>query len=203
MPVEGPTRGRAPASDPRRGYRLGGPDEELLMVKYQRGDRAAFQELVHRHHTAVFNFVLRLSLAPERAEAVTQEVFEAMVQRASSYANDAPFAPWLYRIARETCLAGMPPQPPLAGPPSSTAPKTDAATRPEAPLADLITAALADMGSELREVFLLRDICGLTLAQIAEVIGEAPLVAKARLREALERLQRAIASRDEYQRQLR
>ena len=34
--------------------------DEVLMMRFQTGDRAAFASLVKRHKTAIYNFILRL-----------------------------------------------------------------------------------------------------------------------------------------------
>ena len=42
----------------------GDATDEMLMVRYQRGERAAFAELLRRHNRPVYNFVRRLLGAP-------------------------------------------------------------------------------------------------------------------------------------------
>ena len=53
----------------------GDASDEVLMVRYQRGDREAFAMLVKRYNKPVYNFVLRQLKAPALCEDVTQEVF--------------------------------------------------------------------------------------------------------------------------------
>src|SRR5690349_15215210 len=82
----------------------GDASDETLMVRYQRGDRGAFTELVRRHHRPLYNFVLRQLRQPTVAEEVTQEVFLRVVQKASEFKHEARFSTWTYAIARNLCV---------------------------------------------------------------------------------------------------
>ena len=74
------------------------------MLRYQRGDRSAFAELVRRHKTPLYNFVLRLLRSPSAAEDVTQETFLRVVQRAAEFKHEARFSTWLYTIGRNLSI---------------------------------------------------------------------------------------------------
>jgi RNA polymerase sigma-70 factor (ECF subfamily) len=53
--------------------------DERLMLRFQAGDARAFEELVHRHRTPVFTFLLRLTGDRGRAEDLCQEAFLMVV----------------------------------------------------------------------------------------------------------------------------
>src|SRR5947207_13787209 len=74
------------------------------MLRYQRGDRRAFAELVRRHKTPLYNFVLRYLRSASAAEDITQEAFLRVVQRASEFKHEARFTTWLFTIARNLCV---------------------------------------------------------------------------------------------------
>src|SRR4026209_1055976 len=78
--------------------------DEALMLRYQRGDRAAFAELGSRHQRALYNLVLRHLRSRAIAEEVTQEAFLRVVQRAAEFKHEARFTTWLYTIARNLCV---------------------------------------------------------------------------------------------------
>ncbi|HEX2671968.1 MAG TPA: sigma-70 family RNA polymerase sigma factor, partial [Polyangiaceae bacterium] len=78
--------------------------DEILMVRYQRGERKAFVELVRRHNRPIYNFVLRQLRVPSVAEDVTQDVFMRLVQNAAEFKHEARFLTWLYTIARNLCI---------------------------------------------------------------------------------------------------
>ena len=82
----------------------GDATDEMLMVRYQRGERKAFVELVRRHNRSIYNFVLRQLRVPSVAEDVTQDVFMRLVQNAAEFKHEARFLTWLYTIARNLCI---------------------------------------------------------------------------------------------------
>src|SRR5512146_3089289 len=82
----------------------GDATDEMLMVRYQRGAREAFADLVRRHKTPVYNFVLRYVRSGNTAEDVTQDVFLRVVQNAAEFKHEARFSTWLYTIARNLCI---------------------------------------------------------------------------------------------------
>ena len=98
----------------------GDASDEVLMVRYQRGDREAFALLVKRYNKQVYNFVLRQLRAPALCEDVTQEVFMRLVQNAAEFKHEARFSTWLYAIARNLCIDQLrrlaAPPPPFARP---------------------------------------------------------------------------------------
>lgn len=82
----------------------GDATDEMLMVRYQRGDREAFAELVRRYKTPIYNFSIRQLRQPNAAEDVTQDVFLRVVQNAAEFKHEARFSTWLYTIARNLCI---------------------------------------------------------------------------------------------------
>src|SRR5215467_2023484 len=78
--------------------------DEVLMVRFQRGDRTAFTMLVRRHQTALFNFALRQLRVQSVAEDVVQEAFVRVVQNATEFKHEARFSTWVYTITRNLCI---------------------------------------------------------------------------------------------------
>ncbi|MFO0570828.1 MAG: RNA polymerase sigma factor [Polyangiaceae bacterium] len=196
--------------------------DEMLMVRYQRGDREAFAELVRRHKTPIYNFVLRHVRQGNTAEDVTQDVFLRVVQNASEFKHEARFSTWLYTIARNLCVDHLRKQthrrhPSLDQPVSSSEdnrPLIDsvADAHPRASVersavsgevAGRIVAAVDALPEDQREVFLLREIANLPFKEIAEITGVGENTVKSRMRYALDRLQDALSEFEEYARALR
>ncbi len=196
--------------------------DEMLMVRYQRGDREAFAELVRRYQRAVYNFVMRQLRHPGTAEDVTQEVFVRVVQNAAEFKHEARFTTWLYTIARNLCIdhlrklshrrhpsldqpaAGASEGRPLGENIADVHPSTDveraaAASEVQA----CIVRAVESLPEEQREVFLLREVANLPFKEIAEVTGAGENTVKSRMRYALDRLQAALSEFEEYARALR
>ncbi len=79
------------------------PDAEL-MLRAQRGDRQAFEELFRRHASAMVRFAARYVGDEARAEELAQEIFLRLHRSLPRYAPTARFKTFLYRIAANHCL---------------------------------------------------------------------------------------------------
>ena len=78
--------------------------DEVLMLRFQSGDRSAFAALVRKHKTPIYNFVLRLVRTPSVAEDLVQDVFVKIVQSAVDFKHESKFSTWAYAIARNICI---------------------------------------------------------------------------------------------------
>lgn len=197
--------------------------DEMLMVRYQRGDRDAFAELVSRYQTPIFNFSLRHLRQPAVAEDVTQEVFLRLVQSAAEFKHEARFSTWLYTIARNLCVDHARKQsyrrhPSLDEPMGSdeSGGRTLADKLPDShprasaergavssEVATRIVQAVEALPEDQREVFLLRQLGNLPFKDIADITGVGENTVKSRMRYALDRLQQALSEFEEYARALR
>ncbi|MEO5766908.1 MAG: RNA polymerase sigma factor [Polyangia bacterium] len=77
--------------------------DESLMAAYQRGDVAAFEELVTRHERPLWAFLRRFVGDAATAEDLLQEVFLRVVRASSEWKSEAKFSTWLFTIARNLC----------------------------------------------------------------------------------------------------
>ncbi|MDT8427205.1 MAG: sigma-70 family RNA polymerase sigma factor [Pseudomonadales bacterium] len=75
-----------------------GVEEELIAAALQ-GSAAAWEQLVRRHESRVYNFALRLTGNPADARDLMQEVFLGMFRNLHNFRGDAQFSSWLFRIA--------------------------------------------------------------------------------------------------------
>lgn len=200
----------------------GEASDEMLMVRYQRGDRQAFATLVGRYKRPIFNFVLRYLRDPALAEDVTQDTFMRVVQKASEFKHEARFSTWLYTIARNLCIDNFRKQalrrhasldqprgnregaPPLLDSIADQHPKAGAERSAIAGEVGLtIVRAVDALPDEQREVFLLREIANLPFKDIALITEVPENTVKSRMRYALERLREALSEFEEYARALR
>ncbi|AKQ65322.1 RNA polymerase sigma-70 factor, ECF subfamily [Myxococcus hansupus] len=191
-----------------------GPEtsDERLMLAFQAGEPRAFEALVRKHRTPVFNFILRFTGHRARAEDVLQETWLKVVRNAGEYTPKAKFTTWLYTIARNLCVDSArkesyrqassldAPSPGSerdeARPLGDGLP--DAGASPErgaynARLRPMLERALAALPEEQREVFTLREYSGIPFKDIAEVTGVSENTVKSRMRYALEGLRRRLA----------
>ncbi len=198
--------------------------DEVLMMRFQSGDRTAFGSLVTKHKKPIFNFVLRLVRSPSAAEDLVQDVFVKVVQSAVDFKHESKFSTWAYTIARNICIDHLRKMA-LRQHPSLDQPRGDAGggegptlldrtadTRPGAAvertvigaeLGQRIARCVEALPQEQREVFLLREIADLPFKDIAGITGVPENTVKSRMRYALERLQEGLAEYEDYARALR
>src|SRR5579864_6330192 len=79
------------------------PDPALLRSA-QRGDEAAFGQLVRAYQTPVFNYVLRLTGDRANAEDLTQEVFLRVYQALPRFSLRCKFTTWLFQVTKNRVL---------------------------------------------------------------------------------------------------
>src|SRR6266699_6762770 len=73
--------------------------DEALMLEFQGGSRAAFEELFARYHKPLYGFFGRRLNNPERAEDLAQETFLAVIRATARYEPRALVRTYLYGIA--------------------------------------------------------------------------------------------------------
>lgn len=73
------------------------PDVQL-MLRFQKGEQAAFDELVERNVPKVHALIYRFLGGTEQVEDITQEAFLRIFRTARRYQPSAKFSTWLYRI---------------------------------------------------------------------------------------------------------
>jgi RNA polymerase sigma-70 factor (ECF subfamily) len=185
--------------------------DEALMAAYQKGDVAAFAELVARHEKRLWNFVRRFVADSATAEDLLQEVFLRIVKSAAEWQASAKFSTWLYTIARNLCTdnarrgalrkADSLDQTPGPSRDDSGPHRIDkvAGTEPNAEkaamnreIADRVDRAVAELPLEQREVFLMREVMDMSFAEIAAATRASEPTVKSRMRYALERLRAAL-----------
>ncbi len=168
--------------------------ESRLLESARKGDRAALTALLERHQQRVFGFGVKMCGDSEDAKDVAQDTLLTMARTMKDFRGEASLSTWLYTVARSFCIKkrrrtkGAPAfHEPLdrvhhdiSGEPSST---------PEQALLgrearETVAAALDELEPEAREVVVLRDIEGLTAAEVAEVTGVSVAAVKSRLHRA-------------------
>jgi RNA polymerase sigma-70 factor (ECF subfamily) len=73
--------------------------EAEWVARAQRGDTAAFRELVERHRDRIYGLVLRMVRSADDAEEVAQDAFVRAWRALPRFRGEAAFATWLHRIA--------------------------------------------------------------------------------------------------------
>ena len=182
------------------------------MARYQKGEVAAFAELVSRHEKRLWNFVRRFVADSATAEDLLQEVFLRVVRSAGEWQPSAKFSTWLFTIARNLCTdnarrgafrrADSLDQTPVPSRDESGPHRIDKVAAPDGnaekaaldrEIATRVDHAVGDLPVEQREVFLMREVMDMSFAEIAAATGASEPTVKSRMRYALERLRDALA----------
>ena len=142
-------------------------------------------------------------LAGNEADALdaTQEALIAIARGIRRFDGRAAFSTWAYRVATNACLDELRRRRrrPLPGLPddglgdhaefgAATAPGIDALPERLA-----IDAALAELPEEFRAPVVLRDLCDLDYAEIADVLGIPPGTVRSRIARGRRQLARLLA----------
>lgn len=195
------------------------PEAELL-ARCRRGDAAAWDELFDRHYAAAGRFVFQLApdFAREDVEEICQEVFLSVIKNLDSFHGESQFQTWLFRIAankgrdyRErqhaakrgggqtpVSLHAEDPETGLVMDPPSHAPAPDAELL-NAEKAELVRAALDQLGGPCREIIELRYFGDLSYDELSRALKLNPKTVSSRLSKCLDRLEeiaRRVFSRE-------
>lgn len=79
------------------------PDGALARIVLD-GDQSAFELLVRRYHTPLFNFVCHFLGDYDLACDVLQQVFLRFYTSLPKLATNEPFKAWLFQVARNCCV---------------------------------------------------------------------------------------------------
>jgi RNA polymerase sigma-70 factor (ECF subfamily) len=173
------------------------PQPDLgVLRKAQRGDERAFSIIVRTYEQPVYNYILRLTGDRPLAEDLTQEVFLRVYQGLPGFSLRSRFTTWLFQVAknrvldefralerRPRALVTLEDIPPLV--------VVDApAERSET--IDSVWRAVEALNPDLKMALLLRDVVGLSYAEIAEALEITLATVKWRIYKAREEVQLAL-----------
>ncbi|MGV9359243.1 RNA polymerase sigma factor [Amycolatopsis sp. NPDC003731] len=169
---------------------------ELLVVRCQLGERAAFHDLVRRWHGPLWRYVRGMVGSSHVADDLAQEAWVSVVRGLPRLQEPDRFAPWLFTIARRTVTDHLRR---AYGAPRTAEAEPDEATADDG-LGDVLTALEVEAGlSGLppleREVLILFHLEDLPLAGCAEVLGVPPGTVKSRLHRARRMLREALVEK--------
>lgn len=161
-----------------------------LAARAGRGDRQAFTALVRRHQDGVFRFLLRMTGSRDEAMDLTQDTFMKAWQALPQWQPQAQFRTWLLQIARNGALDALRRRGVVAFEVlDEDAVIADHGPTPEERLHTRqrfgqLEQALRRLVPEHREVLLLREVEGLSYAQIAATLRIEEGTVKSRIARA-------------------
>jgi len=175
------------------------PSDEELVAAFQSGDIAAFDVLVQRWDRRIQGLIFRLIGHHDEARDLSQEAFLKAYRALGTFKSESRFSSWLYQIAlnatrdrlrrrrrrTDVSLEEM----------EDGAPESLRDGRPSAldlvessDLSRLVSAAMATLPDEQREVVILKEYEGLTFPEIAETLDLPLSTVKTRLYRGLGQL---------------
>jgi len=182
--------------------------DENLMLRFGRGEAAAFEFLYRRHESRVFRYLQRNVKNEATANDLMQEVWFAVVRGAADYRPTAKFTTWLFTIAHNRMVDMIRANHRLqsldagddADPEASSALERLADSPKLEPLAQVqsldesaaLLSAVARLPAEQRSAFLLQAEGNLSVEEIAEATGSSFETVKSRLRYARAKLRQLL-----------
>jgi RNA polymerase sigma-70 factor (ECF subfamily) len=169
-------------------------DEELVR-RAQSNDDRAFGELVGRYETKVYSLGMKMLRNPEDAEDVLQDTFLRAYRGLKSFQGNSTFSTWIYRITANSALMRLRkkqlPTVSIEDADEREAPINIADWAP-GPVEQLLNRetreamedAIGALPAEFRQVFVLRDVEGMSNAEVAEVLDLSVAAVKSRLHRA-------------------
>ncbi len=175
--------------------------EHDLIAAVRRGDDRAFEVLYSRYHRRIVSYINGMVGDHARAEDIAQDVFISVLRRLR--ANDRPivFKPWLYEVAKNACIdefrrARRAREVPLqrdddliGGNPRlvARAPTPETEIESKQKLIDL-RGAFRGLSESHHKVIVMRELEGLSYAQIGDELGMSQAVVESTLFRARRRL---------------
>jgi RNA polymerase sigma factor (sigma-70 family) len=172
--------------------------DELLAIRCQLGEPAAFDALVARWHEPLWKYVRRLTDGDEAAADTVQDVWLRVLRGLPRLRDPARLRAWLFGIARRAVIDRVrqryaAPEPVPVEDVDLVAPDAgDGLVEDRAEELALMHEALAGMPFTEREVLVLFYLHELSLGQLAEVLAVPVGTVKSRLFRARRMLRRAL-----------
>lgn len=181
----------------------GGLPDEQIVARVLEGETLLFEILMRRHNQRVYRAARAILRSDDEAEDVMQETYVNAYTHLAQFDGRAKFATWLTKIAVYEALARARRRgryqslddnsvDTLMPAPSAPDPERQAFGRE---LGALIESAVDALGDGHREVFMLRQIEGLSTAETAQALGVTEDVVKTRFSRARAALQKDLLDR--------
>jgi RNA polymerase sigma-70 factor (ECF subfamily) len=162
--------------------------DEALVAAARAGDQHALAELLERWYPAVRSYLTWRSGDPELAADLTQDALLRAAERIGQLARDDAFVGWLYHIARNSLadatrrqrhilsldwLLEQPAGEHLLADLASSITQWDED--------ELIAQTFGRLSDQARDILYLHDVVGLTVKDIARIVGMTPMAVYQRL----------------------
>lgn len=182
-----------------------GPSDLILVWRLRRHDRDACQDLILRHHAAVYGWLRHLGADGPLAEDLTQETYARAWARIDSLRDARSLRSWLLTIARNEYLQRARVKRPFevgfeaaAAMAASDAPADDTLVRTERDVR--LRRAVSRLDGVLSEAVILHYFQDLSLREVGAVLGVPSGTVKSRLNRALTTLRDLLNKEEAHDR---
>ena len=157
--------------------------EQELVSRAKQGDQDAFSKLVEANQNKIYTLALRMTGNPEDGADLAQEAFLRAWRSLPSFQGDSSFSTWLYRLASNLCIDFLRREkrrraaavtvsldgeeeesPPYEVPDHRFTPESELERKE---LRAAVSRGLLKLSDEHRQVLVLRELEGLSYAEIA------------------------------------
>ena len=169
-----------------------------LVAKIKKQDDAAFQEMMARYTQKVYNLAMRLTRNIEDTEEVLQDVFVTVYKKIHSFEGKSQFSSWLYRVTANTAFMKLrrrkntesvsfdevsgDVKENLVGQAPAESNVDYMSTKHE--LRFVLETAIDKLPEEYKNIFVLRDVDGLSNEEVGEMLSLTVPAVKSRLHRA-------------------
>lgn len=180
-------------------------EEQVLVMRAQRGEQEAFRVLVERYQDLAYTLALRLVKRPEDAQDVAQEAFLSAWKALPKFRMDAKFSTWLYRLTvnaatdllrkrrEEQSLEDEAHPVVLADPAPGPQEQAEQGERRA-----ILRRCIGELSENHRRILVLRELNGLDYQEIGQVLELSPGTVKSRLARARRELREKLLESGNY-----
>jgi RNA polymerase sigma-70 factor (ECF subfamily) len=184
--------------------------DEALVVRYQRGDRAALSILVRRHARVLYSAAYYITGTDDLADKLTVNAYQQVMEQAGSFHIEMHFRTWIFRFLHQQILAccgdGRGSSLIASTDPNATEPAS-ANALPRLGRSQLLNRrvlqSVAALPILVREAFVLKLVGQLTIPEVAVATVSNDDSVRDLLRQALCGIRDAISDTEDYARALR
>jgi RNA polymerase sigma factor (sigma-70 family) len=162
----------------------GAMEDELLVLRCQLGDRAAFDALIARWATPIAAYARRVSQDGDAAAELTQDIWLRVFRGIGRLRDADRFRAWLFGIAHRAFADSLRRRYAALSVADADVSEPSGAPEPDHLDLDLLERGLAQLPPIEREILTLFYLQELSIAEVADALAIAPGTVKSRLHRA-------------------
>ena len=173
-------------------------EERHIIQNVIDGDKNAFEELLLANQKNVYNLAVKMTGNEDDALDISQEAFLKAYSQLGSFRAESRFSVWMYRLTYNLCIDFLRKKPKGAPVSLSQQDEDDESRQIEIPdlrnlpedraiqkeTRTIIAESITELGQRHREIFVMREITGMSYVDIAATLDISEGTVKSRLSRA-------------------